>query len=84
MVFQSYELFPHLTVLDNVPAGTHCKVQKQPRERRCGRRPGALLGRVGLLAKEDQLPARALRRPAAEQRVAIVRALCMHPEILAL
>ena len=78
MVFQSYELFPHLTVLDNILLAP-TKVQKRPKDE-VQKEAEALLGRVGLLAKKNSYP-RELSG-GQKQRVAIVRALCMHPEIL--
>lgn len=78
MVFQSYELFPHLSVLDNIMLAP-TKVQKRPKDE-VKEKALALLERVGLAEKAKSYP-RELSG-GQKQRVAIVRALCMHPEIL--
>lgn len=75
MVFQSYDLFPHLTVLDNILLAP-CKVQKRDKEE-VKQEAMSLLERVGLKEKAKSYP-RELSG-GQKQRVAIVRALCMHP-----
>ena len=78
MVFQSYELFPHKRVLDNI---TLAPVKVQGRDRRSVEKEALeLLDRVGLSEKAASFP-RELSG-GQRQRVAIVRALAMQPEVL--
>ncbi len=78
MVFQSFNLFPHMTVLDNVTAAP-ISVQKRPAEE-AEETAVQLLKRVGLLEKAKQYPS--ALSGGQQQRVAIARALALKPEIL--
>jgi len=80
IVFQAFNLFPHMTVLENVTLApcktgklTSSLAKKQARE---------LLGRIGLLEKADEYPDRL--SGGQQQRVAIARALAMEPTLMLL
>ena len=80
MVFQSYDLFPHLTVLQNI---TLAPIKVKKRDKKEAETEGlALLERVGLLSKKDQFPRQL--SGGQKQRVAIARAVMLHPEVLLL
>jgi polar amino acid transport system ATP-binding protein len=78
MVFQSYDLFPHMNVLNNIILGP-MKVEKRSKED-ATKEALQHLERVGLLEKKLAYP-RELSG-GQKQRVAICRALCMNPEII--
>ncbi len=78
MVFQSYDLFPNLTVLDNILLGP-LKVQKRDKAAVTSEAL-ALLDRIGLADKAESYP-RELSG-GQKQRVAIVRSLVMQPQVL--
>ena len=78
MVFQNYELFPHLDVLQNLILGP-TKVQKRNKEEVISEAEN-LLQRVGLLDKKHSFPRQL--SGGQKQRVAILRSLLMQPELL--
>ena len=75
MVFQSFELFPHLSIMKNL-ALAQMKVLKRPEEEAV-QRGLKLLERVGLLEQQDKFPGQL--SGGQQQRVAIARALAMDP-----
>lgn len=78
MVFQSYHLFGHMNVIDNLLLGP-LKVQKRELHEATAQAE-ALLARVGLLDKRNAFP-RELSG-GQQQRIAIVRSLCMNPQVM--
>jgi glutamate transport system ATP-binding protein len=78
MVFQSFNLFAHKTIIDNVTLAP-VKVRKMPRER--ARQEGlALLDRVGIADQADKYPAQL--SGGQQQRAAIARSLAMEPKVM--
>ena len=78
MVFQHFNLFPHLTILENMILAP-MKVKKMPKQE-AEEKALSLLARVGL---EDRAHAYPIQLSGGQkQRVAIVRALCMEPEVM--
>jgi len=78
MVFQSFNLFPHLTVLENVTIAQKVVRKRSPEEaNEIGR---ALLAKVGIPEKENGYPGQL--SGGQQQRVAIARALAMNPKIM--
>jgi len=78
MVFQSFNLFPHLTVLENISTGPRI-VKNVPKTEAEGL-ARELLGKVGLENKEQSYPGQL--SGGQQQRVAIARALAMQPEVM--
>ena len=80
MVFQSYDLFPHMKVMDNLLLGPTKALKRSGEEVR--EEAKEMLRRVGLYDKAEALP-RTLSG-GQKQRVALVRAMLMHPDVLLL
>lgn len=78
MVFQHFNLFPHLTILENITLAPR-KVKKMP-PKEAGKIAMQLLTRIGLANKADQYPAQL--SGGQKQRVAIARALAMEPDVM--
>ncbi|WOQ15743.1 amino acid ABC transporter ATP-binding protein [Raineyella sp. W15-4] len=78
MVFQSFNLFPHMTVLDNIVLPQRRVLKRSLEEART--RALELLDRVGLATKESAYPAKL--SGGQQQRVAIARALALEPQVM--
>ncbi|WP_152394582.1 amino acid ABC transporter ATP-binding protein [Paenibacillus guangzhouensis] len=78
MVFQSFNLFPHMTVLENVTMAP-ITVKNMPKQQ-ANELGEALLAKVGLAEKKNEFPSRL--SGGQQQRVAIARSLAMNPQIM--
>ncbi len=78
MVFQQFNLFPHMTILDNITCAP-IMLKKTPKEE-AEKKAMELLARVGLTDKAESYPSQL--SGGQKQRVAIARALAMNPEVM--
>jgi ABC-type polar amino acid transport system ATPase subunit len=78
MVFQSFNLFPHLTAIENITTGP--RIVKGMPKQEAELLARELLGKVGLESKEQSYPGQL--SGGQQQRVAIARALAMRPEVM--
>ncbi|MBQ3265535.1 MAG: amino acid ABC transporter ATP-binding protein [Ruminococcus sp.] len=78
MVFQHFNLFPNMTILRNMTIGPQKLLKKSKEE--ANAKAMELLGRVGLSDRADAYPSQL--SGGQKQRIAIVRALCMEPDVM--
>ena len=78
MVFQHFNVFPHLTCLENITLAP--TLEKKVPKAQAEEQAVALLSRIGLLDKKDEYPTRL--SGGQKQRLAIIRALAMEPELI--
>lgn len=78
MIFQTFNLYPHLTILDNITIGA-ITVKKVPKAQAIAKGE-ALLDKIGLLARRNDYPTHLAA--GEQQQVAIARSLCMEPQVL--
>jgi polar amino acid transport system ATP-binding protein len=78
MVFQNFNLFPHLTIIDNITLGPRKLKNETPEQAEKNAR--TLLKRIGLEEKANNYPAQL--SGGQKQRIAIIRALAMSPDVM--